>query len=83
MYSGEGHRQQYGPGALHAGYLRPQIHTQYMQYLWFFHCINGCTNAPQRFVILYSYIAYIVAVSTVRSIHTFLKESTVFSGEEL
>jgi hypothetical protein len=27
MYTGEGHRQQYGACALHAGYLRLQIHT--------------------------------------------------------
>jgi len=43
LYSGAGHRQQ-GARALHAGHLRLQIHTQYMQYLRFFHCINGCAQ---------------------------------------
>jgi hypothetical protein len=30
-------------------YLRLQIHTQYMQYLWLFLCISGCTNALRHF----------------------------------
>jgi hypothetical protein len=47
LYSWERHRGQYGACALHAVHLRLQIHTHNMQYLLFFHCKNGCTNAPQ------------------------------------
>ena len=32
-------------------YLRLQTHTENMQYLLLFHCNNGCTNAPQCYVI--------------------------------
>ena len=34
-----------------AGYLRLQTQTQTMQYLLFFHCDSGCTNAPLCYVI--------------------------------
>jgi hypothetical protein len=40
LYSGAGHRWQYGACALHAGYLRLQAHTQNMQYLLLFHGNN-------------------------------------------
>jgi len=57
LYSGEGHRWQYGPCALRAGYLRLQIHTHthtHTQAVWYsllFHSNNGCTNARQCYVI--------------------------------
>jgi len=34
-----------------AEYLRLQTHTQNMYYSLPFHCNNGCTNAPQCYVI--------------------------------
>jgi hypothetical protein len=40
----------YGACAFHAGYLRLQTHTQYMQYLLLFHCNDGCMNSPQYYV---------------------------------
>ena len=43
-----GHRWQNGACALHAGYLRLQI---YALRLCNNHCNNGCTNAPQYYVI--------------------------------
>jgi hypothetical protein len=41
--------------ALRAGYPRLQTHahTHNMYYLLTFHCNNGCTNAPQRYVIVF------------------------------
>jgi hypothetical protein len=43
----------YGACALHVGYLRPQTRTHNVQYILFFHCNNGCTNTPQRYVLRY------------------------------
>jgi hypothetical protein len=47
LQSGAGHRWQYETCPLHAGYLRLQPHTKYMQNSLFFRCNNGCTNMPQ------------------------------------
>ena len=41
---------QYGASAFRAGYLRLQTHTQNVRYLFLFHYSNGCTNAPQYYV---------------------------------
>ena len=41
-----GHRWQ-----LHAGNLRLKTYTQNMQYVLLLNCKNGCTNAPQFYVI--------------------------------
>jgi len=51
LYSRTRHRWQYGAWALLAGYLRLQTHTQCMGDLLLFHCNNGCTKAPQCYVI--------------------------------
>jgi hypothetical protein len=37
--------------ALLAGYLILQIHIQIVHYSFLFHCNNGCTNAPQCYII--------------------------------
>ena len=56
-YSGADHRWQYGAWILHARYLRLQIHTHthtHTQVVWYallFHRKDGCTNAPQCYVI--------------------------------
>jgi hypothetical protein len=50
LYCRAGHRWQYVAYALHAGYLRLQIHIILCNTL-FFHCNNGCTNAPECNVI--------------------------------
>jgi hypothetical protein len=42
---------EHGACALHAEYLRLQIHTQNMLCFLLFHCNNGCTKAPQCYVI--------------------------------
>jgi hypothetical protein len=42
---------QYGSWAFHAGYPRLQTHTQNMWYFLLYHGKNGCTNAPQYYVI--------------------------------
>jgi len=52
LWSGGGHKWQYGACILYAVYLRLQTHTQNMQYSLLFHYSNGCTNAPQCHVIL-------------------------------
>ena len=51
LYSQTGHRWQHGSRILHAGYLNLKTHTQNMYTYCFFHCNNGCTNAPQCHVI--------------------------------
>ena len=45
LYSRAGHRWQYGASALHAGYVRLQTRSM------LFYCNNGCTKAPQYYVI--------------------------------
>ena len=45
-----GHRRKNGAGALHAGYLRLQTHSEYV-ILIALHCNNGCTNTPRSYVI--------------------------------
>ena len=50
--SGAGHIWQYCACALHAGYIRLQIHTPRLcNYSLLFHYNNGCTNAPPPYVI--------------------------------
>jgi hypothetical protein len=49
LQSAAGHRLN-GACAFHAGYLRLQIHPGCV-ILIVFHCNNGCTNAPQCYVI--------------------------------
>ena len=51
LYSGTGHRWQWGACALYAGYPRPQTHTHNIQYLLLFQCNSGFTNATQYYVI--------------------------------
>jgi len=51
LYSRKGHRWQYGACPLRAGYISLQTLTRNTQHLLFFHCNNGCTNAPQYYVI--------------------------------
>jgi len=50
-YRGASHRWQYEAFALHAFYLRLQTHTQVVLYSLLSHSNNGCTNAPQCYVI--------------------------------
>ena len=52
LYSGSGHRWRYGACALHAGYLRLQIHTQDLDHLlvYFFPQQNGCTDTCQCYI---------------------------------
>ena len=45
------HRRKCGACAFRDGYLRLQTHTQNIQHLLLFYCKNGCTNAPQYYVI--------------------------------
>ena len=63
LYSLAGRRRQYGACALHSGQLRQQINIQNMEDLLFFHCNNGCTNAPQCYVILYTACPFLTARS--------------------
>ena len=51
LYTGADHRWQYGACTLYAGYLRLQNHTHVVKCVFIFHCNNGCTNAPQWYVI--------------------------------
>jgi hypothetical protein len=53
LYSRTGHRWQYGSCASHADFLRLYTYTstQNIQYLLLCHCNNGCTNAPETYVI--------------------------------
>jgi len=51
LYSEVRHRWQYGACALHAGYLRLQMHIRNVKYSLLIHSNNGCTNAPQCYVI--------------------------------
>jgi hypothetical protein len=41
----------YGSYALHTGYLMLQLHAKLIQYLLFFLCNNGSTNAPYCYVV--------------------------------
>jgi hypothetical protein len=46
-----GHKWQYDACAFNAGYLRLQTYNNNMLYLLLFHYNNGCTKAPQCYVI--------------------------------
>jgi hypothetical protein len=51
LYYRIGHRWHFGVCALLGVYLSLQLYTQNVLYLQLFHCKNGCTNAPQCYVI--------------------------------
>ena len=57
LYSGEGHRLQYGACALHAGYLRLQTHTLRLCNI---HCFPTATMVARTRlnVTLYVYFLY-------------------------
>jgi hypothetical protein len=61
MYSGAGHRRQYGACALHAGYLRLHTKTQNMQVISFYYN-NDCTKRAS--VLLYRYTACYVNIAS-------------------
>jgi len=56
LYNQTGHRRQYGACALHAGYLRLQTHTLLS------HTNNGCTNAPQCYVMRKLIVLYYISL---------------------
>jgi hypothetical protein len=50
-----------GASVLNTGYLRLQRNTQNMKYFLLFHNNNGCTNAPQCYVIRLLPVVFILA----------------------
>jgi len=58
---------------LRAGFLRLQTHTHNIKYLLFVHCNNGCTNAPQCYVIrtlpvLYPFLFFLFIIHSFSSL---------------
>lgn len=53
LWSQKGHRWQYCPCVVHAGYLRLKTHTHVVQYSSLFHINSDYTNAPHCHVTLH------------------------------
>ena len=49
LQNGAGHGWQYGACVMHVGYLRLQIHKQFVQYSLLSHCNNGSANFIRNF----------------------------------